>query len=182
VGSETAPSPTPSARRSRLSGKPLERVRDKKLINARPGPGRPPKAFDVAWHVDPASEAPPWTPARIAKFLAKYYETRCSMRKTCHRLDIPYRQAIAYRASNADFDDRLKWAERMYREYVRETFNERVLTDERHPANIIFDLKSRDPDYTPTPATPVVQIAVAIRDSVLAPRQLDAVDVKALPA
>lgn len=147
------------------------------------GPGRPLAAFDVDFHTAPDVKAPPWTPERTKKFLQTYFDTLCDLRKTCHRLRIPFRAAIARRETDAAFADQMKWVDRMHQERVKGEFRRRVMEDEKHPANIIFELKKTDPQYADAVDKKPVQIAISIGDSALGrPAVIDAVEVKRLEA
>ena len=155
----------------------------------RPGAGRkkrppdPEAAFDIARHIDPQVPPPEWTAELVDRFLRAYYAGRCSLKKACQATGVPYRAALAHRDASADFADRLEWAERVYRDDVRSKFQKRVMTDPHRPANIIFDLKSRDPGYAPVSAAPQVKVAIAITDSAFkGPQVIDAQVMPALPA
>lgn len=108
--------------------------------------------------------APDWTPALVDRFVQAYYDGRASMKRACQSTGVPFRAAVRHREENADFADRLAWTDSLYRDSVREEFQRRVMDDPSRPANIIFDLKSRDADYKPASGNNQVKVNIAFVD------------------
>lgn len=123
---------------------------------------------DVAWHTAPAAGLPAWTSAGEAQFLQAVYDGRGSLKYAAQACGLPFRAVVEAleRDPEGPLATRVAWTQRLYREHVYEVFQDRVIADTKHPANIIFDLKSRDARYTPPEGKSGarVQIAIAVTD------------------
>lgn len=134
----------------------------KGLSSERPGADLP--AINVDWHTDGASPMPGWTEAGTKKLVQAIYDGRGSLKYAAQVCKVPFRRLVeALEAQpESDLAIRVAWAQRLWREAVYEEFQDRVVTDKSHPANIIFDLKARDTRYTPPEARGGTKVAIAI--------------------
>ena len=120
--------------------------------------------FDVARHVSPTTESPEWTPELVDGFVQAYFDGRGNMLVASRATGVPFRAAMAKREEDPLFADRLTWADLAYQEVKREEQQRRVMEDPHRAAYMIFDLKSRDPAYTPASGAAGVKINIAFID------------------
>lgn len=144
-------------------------------------------AIDAAWHTDPDTPAPRWTKALEAEFLQALYDGRGSLKFACQATGVPYRAAVARlegEAAEGSFAERCGLVQRLYQDRVYEEFQDRVLTDKARPANIIFQMKSRDARYAEVRKPERVTFNIALTDPTFrkAPTPIDVTVTKALSA
>ena len=142
----------------------------------RPGAGRPKRQppaapddgvlpeFDIARHADPKTVAPEWDAELVDKFLRAYYAAHGSLRAACQKTGVPYRAAMAHKAENADFAERLAIADKAHLDVLLEEQQRRALDDPNRPASLIFELKSRHQDYKPSQGGGQVKVNIAFVD------------------
>jgi hypothetical protein len=132
-------------------------------------PGRLVKAvskpqIDAAWHTDPDTPAPRWTKELDATWLQALYDGKGSRKHACQKTGVPYRALLLRLESDPVFAERAALVERIYQDRVYEEFQDRVLTDPARPANIIFQMKSRDARYAEVRKPERVTFNIAITD------------------
>ena len=153
----------------------------------RPGAGRkkrPPApepfeqpSLDVTRHVSPNVAAVTWTPELEDRFIQAYFDKRCNMLGASRVTGVPYRAAVGHREQDSSFAERLQWADLAYRDVLLDEQQRRALDDPNRPASLIFELKSRHPQYTPATGGTGVKVNIAFIDKAFGASQA----IEALP-